>query len=166
MRWRVAPLRSIGLLIALGMNVGLLTCVAMQLTSDDSTAAHNTEWNANLTGSIANPANRRPIDSYGQILARPILFKSREPFVPPPPVPPSLAAPPPPVLVDPGLAVAGVMIKGGLSKAYLFSKAAPGGAWAVEGETVQGWKVKSIDGAGVRLEQTGRSIDLSLYPRD
>lgn len=165
MRWRIAPVRAAGLLIVLGVNAGLVACVATQLASDGWVAAGKIDWNVNLTGSVANATNRRGVESYGQILARPVLFKSREPFVPAPPAPPSVAvAPPPPVAVDPGLAVGGVMIKNGLSKAYLFSKAGPGGAWAGEGETFQGWKVKSVKSTGVKLEQTGRSIELSLYP--
>jgi hypothetical protein len=48
----------------------------------------------------------------------------------------------PPVAVSLGIVVGGVMIKSGLGKAYLFSKAGSGGAWAREGETFQGWKVK------------------------
>lgn len=166
MRWRVAPLRAAGLLIVLGVNAGLLATVATQLASDGSAVADKIDWNVNLTGSVANATNRRPVESYGQILARPVLFKSREPFVPAPPAPPSVTVTPPPVVADPGLAVGGVMIKNGLSKAYLFSKAGPGGAWAEEGETFQGWKVRSVKSTGVKLEQTGRSIELSLYPPD
>jgi hypothetical protein len=166
MRWRVAPLRAAGLLIVLGVNAGLLASVATQLASDGSAVTDKIDWNINLTGSVANATNRRPVESYGQILARPVLFKSREPFVPTPPAPPAVTVAPPPVAVDPGLVVGGVMIKSGLSKAYLFSKAGPGGAWAGEGETFQGWKVKSVKSTGVKLEQTGRSIELSLYPPD
>ncbi len=166
MRWRVAPLRVAGLLIVLGVNAGLLASVATQLASDGSTTAEQTDWNVNLTGSVANPTNRRPVDSYGQILARPVLFKSREPFVSPPPTPPPVTVTPPPAVADPGLAVGGVMIKNGLSKAYLFSKAGQGGAWTGEGDTFQGWKVKSVKSTGVKLEQTGRLIELSLYPAD
>lgn len=162
MRRRIAPVRAAGLLIVLGVNAGLLASVATQLASDGSTAAGKIDWNVNLTGAVANPTDRRPVDSYGQILARPVLFKSREPFVPTPPAPPAVT--PPPVAADPGLAVGGVMIKNGLSKAYLFSKAGPGGAWAGEGETFQGWRVMSVKSTGVNLEQNGRSIDLSLYP--
>lgn len=40
-----------------------------------------------------------------------------------------------------------IPIKNGLSKAYLSSKAGPGGAWAGEGETFQGWRVKSVRSA-------------------
>ena len=166
MRWRIAPLRAAGLLIVLCVNAGLLANVATQLASDGSAVTGKIDWNVNLTGSVANATNRRPVESYGQILARPVLFKSREPFVPPPPAPPAVTAAPPPVAVDPGLVVGGVMIKNGLSKAYLFSKTGPGGTWAGEGETFQGWKVKSVNRTGVKLEQAGRSIDLSLYPPD
>jgi hypothetical protein len=166
MRWRIAPVRAAGLLIVLGVNAGLLASVATQLASDGSVAADKMDWNVNLTGSVANATNRRAVESYGQILARPVLFKSREPFVPTPPAPPAVMVVPPPVAVDPGLAVGGVMIKNGLSKAYLFSKAGAGGAWAGEGESFQGWKVKSVNSTGVKLEQTGRTIELSLYPPD
>jgi hypothetical protein len=166
MKWRVAPVRVIGLVVVLCVNAGLLASVATQLASDGSAVADKIDWNVNLTGSVANATNRRPVESYGQILARPVLFKSREPFVPPPPAPPAVTVAPPPVIVDPGLAVGGVMIKRGFSKAYLFSKAGSGGAWAGEGETFQGWKVKSVKSTGVKLEQTGRSIELSLYPPD
>jgi hypothetical protein len=166
MRWRIAPLRAAGLLIVLGVNAGLLANVATQLASDGSAVVDKIDWNVNLTGSVGNATNRRPVESYGQILARPVLFKSREPFVPPPPAAPAVTVLPPPPVVDPGLAVGGVMIRSGLSKAYLFSKAGPSGTWAGEGETFQGWKVKSVNRSGVKLEQTGRSIDLSLYPPD
>jgi hypothetical protein len=166
MRRRIAPVRAAGLLIVLCVNAGLLANVAMQLASDGSAVTDKIDWNVNLTGSVANATNRRPVESYGKILARPVLFKSREPFVPPPPAPPAVTVAPSPVVVDPGLVVGGVMIKSGLSKAYLFSKAGSGGAWAGEGETFQGWKVKSVSRTGVKLEQTGRWIDLSLYPPD
>jgi hypothetical protein len=167
MKWRMAPLRATGLLVVLGVNAGLLATVATQLLSNDMAVVDKIAWNANLSRAVANAANRKPLEAYGQILAHPVFFKSREPFVAaPPPLPPVVVAAPPPVVVDPGLGVGGVIIKNGLSKAYLFSKAGAGGAWAGQGEMFQGWKVTSIDKAGVKLEQSGRSIDLQLYPRD
>ena len=167
MKWRIAPLRAAGLLVVLGINAGLLASVVTLATSDGLDTVDKIPWSVDLSGSVASAANRKPIEGYGQILARPAFFKSREPFAPAPPAPPPVvAAVPPPVVVDPGLAVGGVMIKNGLSKAYLFSKAGAGGGWAGEGETFQGWKVTSVDRSGVKLEQSGRSIDLLLYPRD
>jgi hypothetical protein len=167
MKWRMAPLHAAGLLIVLGINAGLLVSIATQIASDHRAAADKAAWNANLSGSLANAINRKPIEGYGQILARPVFFKSREPFVPAPaPPPPVPVMTPPPMITDPGLVVGGVMIKKGLRKAYLFSRAGPGGEWAGEGEMFQGWKVRSVDRTGVKLEQGGRSIDLQLYPRD
>jgi hypothetical protein len=167
MRWRIAPLRTIGLLIGLSINAGLLASVVTQASSDGVAAVDRIPWNVNLPGSVANNGNRKPIEGYEQILARPVFFKSRLPFVPAPPAPPPIPVVPPPVAIaDAGFAVGGVMIKNGLNKAYLFSKAGAGGAWTGEGESFQGWKLTSVEGNGVKLEQSGRSIDLQLYPRN
>jgi hypothetical protein len=59
-----------------------------------------------------------------------------------------------------------VMIKSGLKKAYVFSRANAIGAWASEGEEFMGWQIRSINGAGAKLEQGRRSIELKLYPRE
>jgi hypothetical protein len=167
MRWRVAPIHVVGWSIVLGANIVLLANVTMQLTSDASLAIDKGDWSISLTGSVADSANRKPFEGYREILASPIFFKSREPFVPQPPMPPAVVvAPPPPPVVDPGLVVGGVMIKNGLSKAYLFGKGGLAPMWAGEGEVFQGWKIKSVTRAGVKLEQAGRTIDLTLYPSD
>ena len=166
MKWRIAPLRIAGLLTIVGINVVLLVEVTTQIMSDDPVTVDKVDWNAHLSGSVASAAGRKPLEAYGEILAHPVFFKSRQPFVPPSPKPTAVAVAPPPVVVDPGLVVGGVMIKNGLNKAYLLSRAGGGGAWATEGEAFQGWKVTSVDKSGVKLEQSGRFIDLQLYPRD
>jgi len=57
------------------------------------------------------------------------------------------------------------VISNGLAKAFLFSRdGSMIGIWVNQGETVQGWQVKSVTKSGVVLEQTGRSIELQLYP--
>jgi hypothetical protein len=165
MRWRVTPLTAFTLLAVGCLNLLLMAAVARQIRAYDTTGSDGAAWDARLAGSIEGVTGRKPAEAYGQIIAHPVFFKSREPFVPPPPVPvPAAIAQPPAIVVDPGLVVGGVMVKRGLSKAYLFSRAGPGGMWASEGETFQGWRVKSIDQSGVRLEQGGRSIELLLYP--
>ena len=84
-----------------------------------------------------------------------------------PPPPPAVIAPPPPVVIDPGLVLGGVLIKNGVRKAYVFSRAnTGGGAWISEGQDFMGWSIKSVSGAGAKLEQQGRSIDLRLYPSE
>lgn len=166
MKSRIAPLGLVGLLIASGVNVGLLTIVVIEVVSDNLVAVDKVEWSPNLSESIGNVANRSPIDAYRQILTHPVFFKSREPYVPPPPAPPpALIAAPRPVVIDPGLVLGGIMIKNNVRKAYVFTRAGTGGTWTAEGEEFMGWKVRSINGTGAKLEQQGRSIELQLYPK-
>ena len=112
-------------------------------------------------------AGPKPLTVYGGILAQPIFFKTRQPFVPPPPAPPPMAkapAPAPtPAPVDPGLALGGVIITPDVKKAYVVSKANSRGTWASEGDSVMGWTVQSIDAGSARLGQANRTIDLHLY---
>ena len=121
-----------------------------------------------MSSSGEKVAAAKPVDAYREILVRPIFFRSREPYVPaPPPPPPAVAAMPPPVVVDPGLVLGGVMIKNGVRKAYLFSRAnIAGGTWISEGQDFMGWSIRSVSGADAKLEQQGRSIDLRLYPSE
>jgi hypothetical protein len=165
MKLRIAPLGLVGLLTAIAVNAGLLAAIATEVVSDNLAAADKADWNPNLPASVGNIASRRPIEAYRPIVASPVFFKSREPYVPPPPAPPPvMIATPPPVVIDPGLVLGGVMIKDTIRKAYVFSRSAAGGTWTAEGEEFMGWKVRSINGSGAKLEQQGRSIDLQLYP--
>lgn len=167
MRWSRVPLRLVGLIAALGVNAWLLATVVIELTSDSPVAVEKVDWNAGSLDAVGNASNRKPIDAYGQILAHPIFFKSREPFVlAPPSPPPALKAAPSQVAVDPGIVLGGVMINSHVRKAYVSAKGRAGGTWTNEGDEFMGWRVTFIDGARARLEQKGRSIDLQLYPRE
>ena len=168
MTWRIPPFRALVLLFAVGVNAWLLVAVAAEVSSGDPSVMEKAVWNPQLSGSGEKVPAAKPIDAYREILARPIFFKSREPFVPaPPPPPPVVAAMPPPVVADPGLVLGGVLIKNGVKKAYVFSRANAGaGAWIREGQDFMGWSIKSVSGAGAKLEQQGRSIDLRLYPSE
>lgn len=167
MTWRVAPFRVIVLLFAFGVNGWLLLAVAAELASGDLSVTEKAVWNPQLSSTGEKVPTAKPIDAYWEILARPVFFKSREPFVPaPPPPPPPVVAMPPPIAVDPGLVLGGVMIKNSVKKVYVFSRANTSGAWANEGEEFMGWQIRSINGAGAKLEQGGRSIELKLYPRE
>ena len=115
------------------------------------------------------PPASRAIGSYEQVLAHPLFFKTREPFVPappplPPPPPPRPAAPVAPV-VDPGISVAGVLISGPIRKAYLMSKANQDGTWVREGDEYNGWKVQSVTAGIAKLQRDDRLIELPLYPK-
>jgi hypothetical protein len=167
MNWQFAPLRVIALFIAVGVNVWLLRTMASEIVFEDAVTTKDVDWNPRFSGTLGDASGRKPIDAYQEILARPVFFKSRTPFIPAPsPLPPSVVASPPPVVVDPGLVLGGVMIKSGVKKAYVLSRANAGGAWANEGEEFMGWRIRSINGAGAKLEQSGRSIELKLYPKE
>ena len=167
MTWRVSPFRAMVLVLAVGVNAWLLMTVAAQFAAGDLDVAEGAVWNPQLSSNLEKVATAKPIDAYRQILARPIFFKSREPFNPAPaPPPPVVVAMPAPVVVDPGLVLGGVMIKNGMKTAYVFNRASTSGAWANEGDEVLGWQIRSISGTGARLEQSGRSIELQLYPKE
>jgi hypothetical protein len=163
----ISPFRAVVLLFALGVNAWLLLAVAAEFASSDLAVTEKAVWNPQVASSGEKVPTAKPIDAYREILARPIFFKSREPYVPPPPPPPVIAAMPQPAVVDPGLVLGGVLIKNGVRKAYVFSRANAGaGAWISEGQDFMGWSIKSVSGAGAKLEQQGRSIDLRLYPQE
>ncbi|WP_315813950.1 MULTISPECIES: hypothetical protein [unclassified Bradyrhizobium] len=155
--------------------LGLLACLdvllgarlATLVVGGEAPGAGRAAWDAPVPRAMASVAGRQPLETYAEILAHPVFQKSREPFVPLPPAPPPPmpVVAPPPVAADPGLAVGGVMINGGTSKAYLLSKTGAG-SWINENETFQGWRVTSIEASGVWIEQAGRAIELQLYPRN
>jgi hypothetical protein len=162
---RVASPRVIGLLLVGGVNVWLLTIIAAVIAPNDSAFLSKAEWKPNLLAYVEGSASRKPIGAYSQILMRPIFFKSREPFVAAPVAPRQMAKAAPPPLVDPGFVIGGVIIKSDVRKVYIFDKSSAGGIWVNEGDDLMGWKVRSIDGAGAKLEQQGRVIDVQLYPQ-
>jgi hypothetical protein len=166
----IAPLTAIALLILGGSSILLLGLTVAEILQDDDVSTPKIEWTPKLSTSAERLTSVTPLNAYQQTTARPIFFKTRQPFVPPPPPPPPpptppppRASPPPPPIVDPGLAVGGVMISGGAKKAYLFRKADRAGSWLAEGEEIMGWKVQSIDSGGAKLQQDRRNIELPLY---
>lgn len=164
-RWRIAPITAIVTAAMSGLNLALLGLITIRALPDHEAITTPSTWETGLS-SIARATGRKPAETYAQILAHPVFFKSRVPFVPPPPPPPSSPKNPAvAAVIDPGLFVEGVMIKTGLSRAFLLSKSGMNGAWVAEGEIFQGWQVKSIDGGGVKLEQGGRPLELQLYPK-
>jgi len=165
MKLGIAPIAAVGPLILLGINAWLLTTIIASLVSDDSAAADKVDWNIALSNSVGSVVSRKPVDAYKEILARPVFFKSREPFVPVPQPSSALLAKAPPTAIDPGFVLGGVMIKDDMRKVYVFSRASAGGAWLNEGNEFMGWQIKSVNDAGARLEQNGSSLDLPLYPQ-
>jgi len=170
----VAPLTMIALLILAGGSALVLTLTIAEFAQEGGPAPPAAEWTPKLSAPAEGPVSHPPLSAYPQTAARPVFFKSRRPFVAPPPAAPPRAPPPPPLaavqppappppVVDPGLAVGGVMIGGEVKKAYVFRKGERAGSWLAEGEEIMGWKVQVIDSGGARLQKDGRSVGLSLY---
>ena len=166
MKLRLSPLALLGLLAVGCTDIWLLTVAVGMFARDDEIPSANFEWSPRLSAPGSGMPDAKPITAYHEIAARPVFFKTRAPFVPPPPPPPPAQAaiprPPPP---DPGLVLGGVTIARGIRKAYLMSRAGPGGTWVNEGESFMGWKVESVGSTSTKLQQQDRSIELELYPQ-
>jgi len=161
----ISPLTAASLVALAAVNVWLLGVVLQDHGPEAHAVAAKSEWRPKPPGSMTGVPGPKPLTVYGGILAQPIFFKSRQPFVPPPPAPPPQAkAPAPaPAPVDPGLALGGIIIAPDVKKAYVVSKSDSRGTWASEGDSVMGWTVQSIDAGSARLGQANRTIDLHLY---
>jgi hypothetical protein len=170
MSMRIAPLAAAGLAALVAANAWLLTVVFADPKADEPAGVAAPAWNPKLPGAGGGTATAKPLAAYRETLAQPVFFKTREPYVAaprpvaPPPTPAVVAKPPPPVIVDPGLAVTGIIISRGVRKAYLHGKTDAKGNWVSEGETLTGWKVQTIEPGGVKLQQHDRTIELELYP--
>lgn len=162
----MSPVSMIGLAVLAAVNVCLAATIGIHVLASGEGAIGATAWTPQL--SLATPGIRetRATAEHSEILARPVFFKSRVPYVPPPPAPPpSIAVAAPIVNLDPGLVLAGVMITGRIKKAYFVQKMGAQGTWADEGENLMGWRVESIATEIVTLEQQGRRLELQLYPK-
>jgi hypothetical protein len=166
MKPRIAPWRAIVLSGLVSLNAGLVSVAGSTLLSDDASAPTPVGWTPPVGTVGGTPPGTKPIALYRQTLARPIFFKTREPFVPPPPAPlPPVARPsPPPVAADPGLMLGGTVVMRGVRRAYVFRKTDPSGTWVAPGEDFMGWKIQTIDATSIVLSNGERRIDLKLYP--
>ena len=166
MKLRLSPLALLGLLAVGCTDIWLLTVAVGTFARDDEIPSGTFEWSPRLSMASGGMPNAKPIGAYNEILLHPVFFRTRAPFVPPPPpAPPPQAAIPRPPPPDPGLVLGGVTIARGIRKAYLMSRAGPGGTWVNEGESFMGWKVESVGSTSTKLQQQDRAIELELYPQ-
>jgi hypothetical protein len=169
MNLRIAPLAALGLAGLAGVNLWLLTIILAGAAGEEPVSQASPAWNAKWSGPGTAEVAAKPISAYGQILAQPVFFKTRAPYVVPPPrlvqpAVPMVGKPPPPPVVDPGFTVAGIIIGQGMRKAYIHTKSGQQGSWVSEGESLTGWTLQAIGPGGIKLQQQGRTIELELYP--
>lgn len=161
---RVPPAAAMGFAALVALNAWLVSVVVQEATVDRSVSLAKTFGESTFSLAADAPPAVKSVDSYQAILSAPVFVKTRHPYAPPPPAPaPVITTPPPPV--DPGLKLAGVLIDRALKKAFLLSRTDSTGAWVGEGESFAGWKVESVEPAGVTLQNAGRVLELELYPQ-
>lgn len=109
---------------------------------------------------------RPPIESYDQIVARPLFAKSRAPWAAPAPAlqtPAALtqAAEPEPDIS--GVELRAVVIAPGMRKALISTSQQVDGRWLRTGEEFQGWRVAAIEARGVKLSRGALEKSLRLF---
>ena len=164
MAGRLTPLAAAGL-VSLGVIDALMLAALIWSQTGEPAAVAPLEWKPNVSASDDAPWATKSMAAYALVLAHPIFFKTRDPFVPaPPPRPPPQPVAPPPPAEDPGISVAGVLISGPIRKVYLMSRSDTLGTWVREGEKYDGWTVRSVTAGDAKLQRDERSLELSLYP--
>jgi hypothetical protein len=161
---QLAPL-TLGLLVAAGCaDAWLISTLIGSATSDEQIPTAATKPVLKLQTSDLVPPPAKPIGAYSVILAQPIFFKTRAPFVPPPPAQPPTPAVSTPVITDPGLVLGGIVMNREVRKIYIFGKGEAEGVWVNEGETFKGWTLKTVENKSAKLQQQNRTIELHLFP--
>ena len=164
--WRHPPLAVAGL-VAVGVIDMLLLADLIAWWATGSATTRAAEWKPNISAHEEGAPAIRLVSDYTQILAHPLFFKTREPFVPPPP--PSPRPPKAPTLatpvIDPGLSVVGIVINGTMRQACLLSNSDHDGTWVREGDEYAGWRLQAVTAAAAKLQRDAKSIELRLYPK-
>jgi hypothetical protein len=168
MRLGFAPLTAVGLLALIGVDLWFLSLVFGDTAPEAPAAMHKPGPAPIPVDRAGSLPNSKPIMAFAQTMARPVFYKSREPFVPPPPAPPPIpkvAVPPPPPVAQPNFALGGVMITEDAKKAYVVNKATSQGEWLSEGESIMGWTLQFVDTTSAKLQQAERTVELQMYPQ-
>lgn len=120
-------------------------------------------WNAESHVALTVGKIGKPLAAYGTTLSRPVLFKSRQPYVAPLTPPPKVSEAV--VSINVSFRLGGIVITDRIKKAFLYRAGEPKGIWVSEGEKAGGWDVETIDARRTILRQNGRTVELLLYPQ-
>jgi hypothetical protein len=169
---RSSPIRRLAIALLVTLNAGL-TWMLWSTAVDPAPALSReapAEWSPPVARDAAQGFVARPLESFGQTLARPVFFKSRKPFVAAiqPPVLPAPLMPPPPLPAPPPqpppeFRAQGILIVTEGRKALIMSKLQPLGAWVAQGEKIEGWTVEAIEPEWVRVRRGDGVIRLDLH---
>ena len=114
---------------------------------------------------MGQPLDERPLSDFGEIVRRPLFTATRRPFVPAEPAPRAAEpAPAAPARPPPNVRLVGVVIDAGKKRALLRTPEQPRGRWFEEGDTIDGWLLRSV-AADAAVVAFGREThELRLYP--
>jgi len=101
------------------------------------------------------PADDRPLSDFAEILRRPLFTSSRSPFESGPARPESLPS---------DMRLTGIAIDASKKQALLRTPQQPQGRWVEEGDSIDGWLLRSIRNDAVVLVSGQQTRELHLYP--
>jgi hypothetical protein len=111
--------------------------------------------------SLSRPSDESALSDFDEVVRRPVFAASRRPFVPAEPAPvqqPVRALPPP------DIRLIGVTINADKKQALLRTAQQPRGRWIGEGESVDGWVLRSVRADAAVIASGQQAHELRLYP--
>jgi hypothetical protein len=153
------------LVLALGAVMAALAYVnwwVLQLEPDSAPIAERPVL-ASLTSTAVEevrPIDDRSVSDFDEIVRRPVFTASRRPFVAPEPN----VREPVRLLPPPDLKLLGVTIDASRKQALLRTAQQPQGRWISEGESVEGWHLRSVRDDAAIIASGQQTHELRLYP--
>jgi len=105
------------------------------------------------------PIDPHPLSDFDEIVRRPLFTASRSPFV----VPTETTQNPAGVR-SPDIRLAGVAIDAGKKQALLRTPQQPQGRWVEQGDSIDGWLLRSVRDDAVIVASGQQTYELRLYP--
>jgi hypothetical protein len=162
-RNRTARLLALCAVVAM---LGVANWWVIGLEPGTSVAAGTAPANAPPTRTpMAPPLDERPLSEFGEIVRRPLFTATRRPYVPAEPTQRAAEpAPAVPTRPPPNVRLSGVVIDAGKKRALLRTPEQPRGRWVEEGDTIDGWLLRSVEADAAIVALGGETHELRLYP--
>jgi hypothetical protein len=110
--------------------------------------------------SLARPNDDNSLTDFDEVVRRPVFTASRRPFVQSAPA----VREPARVLPPPDIRLIGVAIDSSRKQALLRTAQQPRGRWVGEGETIDGWLLRTVRADAVVVASGQQTHELRLYP--
>jgi hypothetical protein len=110
--------------------------------------------------SLTRPNDESALSDFDEVVRRPVFAASRRPFVQSAPA----AGQPAAVVPPPDLRLIGVAINPGKKQALLRTAQQPRGRWVGEGDSIDGWVLRSVRADAAVVASGPQTHELRLYP--